>query len=984
MTNDFRIRQKQLRFATWNVRTLVTPGASDILSDELTKYNIDVIALQETHWPDEGLVVTNDYIIYYSGTKNNDHHKGVGFAIKKQLRTAVLSFKAINERLCVLRLKGRFKNITIINVYAPINAADDEDKDLFYEKLEEEYERIPNYDIKVVIGDFNGQVGKEVVWKEIAGNESLHDISNDNGTRLLSLAVAGDLKVMSTIFPRKNIHKITWNHPDGVTKNQIDHVLIDKRHSRHITNVRSLRSAEVGSDHHLVLVKFQQRLAIEKKEKTNKKPPINLEKLKDLNIRNNFKEELQNRFDNDQGTTNEENNNVDDVWNNLKDILQETTAEVCGKKERREKKPWFDMECSDMIEKRKILKNKLLQNKDEESKMRYNNQVRETTKLMRRKKREWVKGLLQKAENDRTQNNARNFYRTLRYFKKGYQPKGYGVKNENGDVITEESKVLEIWKNYFSDLLNCDQTDNDEALEKFMNVQPETLEPTLEEVKQAIQHLKNNKAPGEDGLPAEVLKEGKEIVAREVHKIILEVWKTETIPSEWKEAIVVPILKKGDKQDCKNYRGISLLNTTYKVFSKILQKRLDPYTNSIIEEHQAGFSKGRSTNDQICIVKECIAKYWEYDKNFYLLFIDFSKAYDSLNRKKLWYKMERFGIPDKLINLVRTTVEGSQCKVKINGQLSSPFLVNTGVRQGDGTSPILFNIALEEALKRVKASNLGIHIGKTVNILAFADDVVIMAEKNEDLINLTRILINETKEVGLQINDAKTKFMYIDRHGNNIPPTLSIDGHDFDRCSEFKYLGVTLSDKNEESVEIQVRLNQANKSMHACNKLLSSKDLSRTSKIRLYKSIIRPVLTYGSENWIINKDTERKLVTFENKILRKIFGPTFEKGEWRIKHNKEIRDLYKEPDIVGEIKSGRLRWIGHILRKDEDSTTSQVWMNEPDGQRPRGRPKSRWKDRIKQDFRRLEIREEDAQDRVKWRQAVNEAKYQLGYRWPWQ
>lgn len=99
--------------------------------------------------------------------------------------------------------------------------------------------------------------------------------------------------------------------------------------------------------------------------------------------------------------------------------------------------------------------------------------------------------------------------------------------------------------------------------------------------------------------------------------------------------------------------------------------------------------------------------------------------------------MEKFGIPEKLVNLVKITVEGSQCKVKVNGQISSPFLVNTGVRQGDGTSPLLFNIALEEALKKVKASTTGIHIGKTFNILAFADDVVIMAENIDELSQLS-------------------------------------------------------------------------------------------------------------------------------------------------------------------------------------------------------------------------------------------------------
>lgn len=96
--------------------------------------------------------------------------------------------------------------------------------------------------------------------------------------------------------------------------------------------------------------------------------------------------------------------------------------------------------------------------------------------------------------------------------------------------------------------------------------------------------------------------------------LIIDIWETENIPDEWKEALIVPIFKKGDKHDCNNYRGISLLSTSYKVLSKIILKRIETYTDSLIEEHQSGFIKGRSTTDQLFIVKETIAKYWEFNK----------------------------------------------------------------------------------------------------------------------------------------------------------------------------------------------------------------------------------------------------------------------------------------------------------------------------------------------------------------------------------
>ena len=154
-----------------------------------------------------------------------------------------------------------------ITFYAPTEDAEEEEKDKFYEMLERRVNKLSNYDLKVVLGDANAKIGTEYLWRDVAGKESLHKEANDNGERLCSFAVANNLKIMSTFFPRKNIHKETWISPDRRTKNQIDHVLIDNRNRSSIINVRSIREAECGSDHHLVLVKVKQRISLEKKKK---------------------------------------------------------------------------------------------------------------------------------------------------------------------------------------------------------------------------------------------------------------------------------------------------------------------------------------------------------------------------------------------------------------------------------------------------------------------------------------------------------------------------------------------------------------------------------------------------------------------------------------------------------------------------------------------------------------------------------------------
>lgn len=231
--------------------------------------------------------------------------------------------------------------------------------------------------------------------------------------------------------------------------------------------------------------------------------------------------------------------------------------------------------------------------------------MKETTKILRRKKREWIKHLLRKAESDRTANNAKEFYRSVRFFKKGFTPLSYGIKDKNGHIVVNNEEGLMVWREYLKELLNGDLGNFIEGShhQQFQNVQPKDEKPSLEEVKKAIQYLKNNKAPGEDGIAAEVIKAEGDILALQIHELILKVWAEETIPSEWSEALVIPIYKKGDKKLCSNYRGISLLNVTYKILSKLISKRLEAYTESIIGELQAGFIKGKSTTDQVFIIK---------------------------------------------------------------------------------------------------------------------------------------------------------------------------------------------------------------------------------------------------------------------------------------------------------------------------------------------------------------------------------------------
>jgi hypothetical protein len=195
---------------------------------------------------------------------------------------------------------------------------------------------------------------------------------------------------------------------------------------------------------------------------------------------------------------------------------------------------------------------------------------------------------------------------------KGYQPRTNLVKDERGDPLADPHKILNGQKNYFCQLLNVHGADSVRQTEMH-TAEPFVPEPSASEVEVAIGKLKRHKSPGVDQIPAELIKAGGETLHLEIHKLIKLIWNKEELPHKWKESTVVHIHRKGDKTDCSNYRGISLLPTSYKILSNILLARLTPYPDEIIGDHQCGFQHNRSKTDHIFYIRQILEKKWEYN-----------------------------------------------------------------------------------------------------------------------------------------------------------------------------------------------------------------------------------------------------------------------------------------------------------------------------------------------------------------------------------
>lgn len=236
------------------------------------------------------------------------------------------------------------------------------------------------------------------------------------------------------------------------------------------------------------------------------------------------------------------------------------------------------------------------------------------------------------------------------------------------------------------------------------------------EVRYQIKKLKKGKAAGDDGLHNEVWLFGDGKIVSGITKLINKVWKGERLPESWREGIISPIFKKGDRSKEKNYRGITLLNTAYKIYAMVLENRLsrELERKEIIPETQAGFRRGRSTIDNIIVLNN-VANREIKDKGgkLYAFFADLTAAFDKVSRRKLSKIMEEKGISKNLRERIEEIYTETRNKIRVNGKISEKFWMTRGLRQGCPLSPTLFSLYignLEEKLRRGQAG--GVVVGR--------------------------------------------------------------------------------------------------------------------------------------------------------------------------------------------------------------------------------------------------------------------------------
>ena len=403
------------------------------------------------------------------------------------------------------------------------------------------------------------------------------------------------------------------------------------------------------------------------------------------------------------------------------------------------------------------------------------------------------------------------------------------------------------------------------------------------EIKSNTLKLVNGKSSGLDSILNEHIKSTLHLMIPIYLKLFNIVLDTGIVPRAWTEGCIIPIFKnKGCKENPANYRPITLLSCMGKLFTAIINSRLQIFSTefNIIQQNQSGFRKNYSTMDNVFVLQALFDILASKKKKMYCAFIDFQRAFDTVWRAGLWKKLIDSNIKGKCFNVIYSMYQGIKSCVSVNGELSTFFQCSTGVRQGENISPFLFSIYLndlEDHLRfdHINGIKLVLHTDEVflflkIFVLLYADNTALLAESREDLQTALDSFEQYCRMWKLTVNIEKTKIIVFGRGKMKSDLAFHLNNQNIEIVKHFKYLGVIFSRGGSFQASIKHNCEQAAKAMFLLIRKMKTLDLSVDTQIELFDKMIKPILLYGSEIW--GYSNVKPIERIHVKFLKSIFN----------------------------------------------------------------------------------------------------------------
>ena len=554
---------------------------------------------------------------------------------------------------------------------------------------------------------------------------------------------------------------------------------------------------------------------------------------------------------------------------------------------------WFNQECHQRKQEFRNARNRFNKSNSDQNRIAF---TKSRTKYNRTRYKAKIR--FKRSEGQRLENIAktkpRKFWKLLK--------KCYKNQNNNDSINTDDLF------NHFNDLFgqninNGDNNVNDNT--EFPNLQDNNLDGpiTEEEVRNAVFKQKNNKAPGPDELPAEIIKVSYDYISQYLVSIYNNLFENAEYPESWGLGYIIPIFKGGDSKAAKNYRGITLNNILAKIYSQILLNRLTKWTemHEKIINCQFGYQKGKNTVDCIFILHSIIAKVLHSGQKLYSVFIDYEKCYDKINRTFLWQKLLSQNVSTKMTKAIKAMYSSVKSAVKHKGEISATIDSKLGVKQGDPSSSLLFMMFVNDIISNINTNLEGIVTIDELKLflLSYADDQVLFATSPSSLQSMLTDLENYCNTWGLKINVNKTKVLIFEKGGRGTNYDFYLYNEKLEMVNSFKYLGVFFF-KNGNWYRTQKSIAEhASKAMYRLFSIFNQYEFKTEQKLKLFDTLVSSVLNYSSEVWGFHdgKDIEQ----VHTKCLRKILC---------VNKSTNLAGLYGE---LGRVPLNVIRKI-HIFR----------------------------------------------------------------------